>query len=176
MVMCGDDVIINENTTGALGGERWTAQDDSPEECPVKLAFDFVLAHTTRALGEDATGAFDDDTTGAWGEDATGAFDDNTTGAWGDDATDAFDDNTTGAWGEDATGALGGDAIGALREEATGASGGDFVLDNKTRVLDDEVREFGSLREYNLSRPSHRHTGRVSSRPLTTFSIMVRPN
>ena len=160
MVMCGDDVNINENTTGALGGERWAAQDDSPEECPVKLAFDFVLAHTTRALGEDATGAFDDDTTGAWGEDATGAF----------------DDNTTGAWGEDATGALGGGAIGALREEATGASGGDFVLDNKTRVLDDEVREFGSLQEYNLSRPSHRHMGRVSSRPLTAFSIMVRPN
>ena len=175
MVMCGDDVNINENTTGALGGERWAAQDDSPEECPIKLAFDFVLAHTTRALGEDATGVSDDNTTGAWGEDATGAWGGGAVGALREDATGACDDSMTGAWGEDATDALGGDAIGALREEATGASGGDFVLDNTTRVSDDKIREFGSLRDH-LSRPSHRHTGRVSSRPLTALSIMVRPN
>ena len=159
MVMCGDDVNINENTTGALGGERWAAQDDSPEECPVQLAFDFVLAHTTRALGEDATGAWGEDATGAWGRDAIGALREDATGAWGEDATDAFR----------------GGAIGALREEATGASGGDFVLDNTTRVLDNEVRDFGSLRDH-LSRPSHRHTTRVSPPPLTAFRIMVRPN
>ncbi|CAM9267763.1 unnamed protein product, partial [Ascophyllum nodosum] len=38
---------MGEDATGALGGGRWAAQDDSPEECPVQLAFDFVLAHTT---------------------------------------------------------------------------------------------------------------------------------
>ena len=173
MVMCGDDVNINENTTGALGGERWAAQDDSPEECPVQLAFDFVLAHTTRALGEDATG--DDNTTRALGEDATGAWGEDATGAWGRDAIGALREDATGAWGEDATDAFGGGAIGALREEATGASGGDFVLDNTTRVLDNEVRDFGSLRDH-LSRPSHRHTTRVSPPPLTAFRIMVRPN
>ena len=176
MVMCGDDVNINENTTGALGSERWASQDDSPEEeCPIKLAFDFVLAHTTRALGEDATGALGGGAVGALREDTTGALEGGAVGALREDATGACDDSMTGAWGEDATDALGGDAIGALREEATGASGEDFVLDNTTRVSDDKIREFGSLRDY-LSRPSHRHTGRVSSRPLTALSIMVRPN
>ncbi|CAN0006078.1 unnamed protein product, partial [Ascophyllum nodosum] len=71
--------------------------------------------------------------------------------------------------------AFGGGAIGALREEATGASGGDFVLDNTTRVLDNEVRDFGSLRDH-LSRPSHRHTTRVSPPPLTAFRIMMSPS
>ena len=56
MVMCGDDVNINENTAGALGGGRWSAQDDSPEECPVKLAFGFVLENTTRPFDDEGGG------------------------------------------------------------------------------------------------------------------------
>ena len=51
MVMCGEDANINKNTAGPLGGGRWPAQDDSPEECPVKLAFGFVLANTDTCLG-----------------------------------------------------------------------------------------------------------------------------
>ena len=104
---------LGENTTGASGRERRSTHHDSPEECPIKLAFDFVLQNTTRALDENATGALDENT--------TGAFDENTTGT--------LDGNTTGTLGEGATGALGEDAIGALKKKRARVVSTFFLFD-----------------------------------------------